>query len=704
MREIFKKILRPEKTLPWQRFSLLGFTLLLLLAMPLEGQGSAPDPEEEIDRVTFRDESVDQVLIFLERLTGRMLIRPEALPTPSITFDSRGPLKVEEAIEALETILRINGIGVSPMGDRFLKVVPLNRLMTEGVPIITESVQEMRPSGRIVSKMYQMNFLRPEEFVQKVSPLLTPNIGSIIVFEKANSLLITETVNNLQRLEALLEEFDRPRDQNLETRFFTIQNARASDVISRINALRQEPMQRILSSNTLIDSDERTNQVIVITDPRNMDYFENIIERMDVRSEPRTRNEVIFLKHAEASEVASLLSQLVSGQTAERDRVPETRNGRRNDQPERPTRPDETPETPSPEGNDGEPAEPQEPDTTLPEEIRDSAQEFVEEMSSEFSSLLTIIPDERSNAILVSGTRMDIEMIQQLIDKIDVLLAQVRIEVVIAEVTLSDRHSRGIDAISGIWDSEENNFEIDVDGRGFDFNVVRRPFAIEALLRTAQSDSNVNILSVPTIVTTHNREARIIVGQQRPVITASQTDGSVTTTVRSSIQFRDIGIQLSVLPRIAPDGMVEMEIEQRVESVVDNVTIDGNEQPIIGNREANSFVSVRDAETVVLGGLQSIEESDSGSRVAFLGSIPLVGNLFRGRTNEVNRTELLLFIRPHVIRNSEDADADASRMIERLSEPEALETFLQEGNFGLELGEDSDDDDANAPAPVRRRR
>ncbi|MCH8473936.1 MAG: hypothetical protein LAT55_01755 [Opitutales bacterium] len=703
MRENFKKILRPGKILPWQRFSLLGFTLLLLLSIPLEGQGSPPDPEEEIDRVVFRDESVDQVLVFLERLTGRMLIRPEALPTPNITFDSRGSLKVEEAIEALETILRINGIGVSPMGDRFLKVVPLNRLMTEGVPIITDSVREMRPSGRIVSKMYQMNFLRPEEFVQKVNSLLTPNIGSIIVFEKANSLLITETVNNLQRLEALLEEFDRPRDQNLETRFFTIQNARASDIISRINALRQEPMQRILSSNTLIDSDERTNQVIVITDPRNMDYFENIIDRIDVRSEPRTRNEVIFLKHAEATEVASLLSQLVSGQTAERDRVPETRNGRRNDRPERPD--PVTPETPESGGNDGEPAEPPAPENGLPPEIRDTAQDFVEEMSSEFSSLLTIIPDERSNAILVSGTRMDIEMIQQLIDKIDVLLAQVRIEVVIAEVTLSDRHSRGIDAISGIWNSEENNFEIDVDGRGFDFNVVRRPFAIEALLRTAQSDSNVNILSVPTIVTTHNREARIIVGQQRPVITASQTDGSVTTTVRSSIQFRDIGIQLSVLPRIAPDGMVEMEIEQRVESVVDNVTIDGNEQPIIGNREANSFVSVRDAETVVLGGLQSIEESDSGSRVAFLGSIPLVGNLFRGRTNEVNRTELLLFIRPHVIRNSEDADADASRMIKRLSEPEALEAFLQEGTFNLEPRENSDDEEeATAPSPLRRRR
>lgn len=673
--------------------------------------------EDVIDRIAMRDERVDQVLELLERLTGRAILRPPALPTPTITFDSQGPMSRDEFIEMLETLLSMNGIGVTPMGDSYLKVLPLNRMRTEAPQFITENARDLRPSGRVVAKIYRMNFLRPEEFIEKINPKLTPNLGAVTVFEKANSMMIIETVSNLQMIEFLLEEFDRPGDAFVETRFFEVKNARSADIIARLNALRQEPLQRLLSSNTLLDNDERTNQIIVVTDPRNMDYFADLISQMDRRTEPTTRNEVIFLKHAEASEVASLLTQLVSGQTAERNVASTRTNGTRRRTGEQPPTTPET--TNGSETGNGAPIE-----TTTPPEIVEQARDMVEELSSEFSNLLTILADERSNALIVSGTRNDIEIIELLIDKIDVLLAQVRIEVVIAEVTLSDRDARGIDTIALEFDRLDKLFNLGVSGPAFGVDINRdgarteplsnipedervttlfqRPFALEAVLEAARNNSNVNVLSVPTIVTTHNREADVRVGEQRPVVTGVTTDGTVTTTTRSQITFRDIGIELRVLPRIAPDGVVEMEITQIVDSVIGNITIDGNPNPIIGNREANSFVSVRSGETVVLGGLQSYEESDSKTRLALLGRIPVLGGLFGGRTKEMTRTELLLFIRPHVIRNTDEGNRDAMQMIERMKQRDQIQNFLESGLPVVPVA--AEEDDLPLPPAPRPRR
>ena len=692
------------------RFFRLLLILVVMLSptLPLAG-------DDVIERIAMRDERIDQVLELLERLTGRAILRPPALPTPTITFDSQGPMSRDEFVEMLETLLSMNGIGVTPMGDNYLKVVPLNRIRTEAPQFITENARDLRPSGRVVAKIYRMNFLRPEEFIEKINPKLTPNLGAITVFEKANAMMIIETVSNLQLIEFLLEEFDRPGDAFVETRFFEIKNARSADIIARLNALRQEPLQRLLSSNTLLDNDERTNQIIVVTDPRNMDYFADLIAQMDRRTEPTTRNEVIFLKHAEATEVASLLTQLVSGQTSERAT---DRRGRDNGATRRPGLDTSAPPVNGANGGEAPPIE-----TITPPEIIEQARDMVEELSSEFSNLLTILADERSNALIVSGTRNDIEIIEQLIAKIDVLLAQVRIEVVIAEVTLSERDARGIDTIAVEFDRLDKLFNIGVSGPAFGVDVNRdgprrepatsiitpapgggggngngddvviggngdgtdlisllqRPFALEMVLEAARNNSNVNVLSVPTIVTTHNREADVRVGEQRPVVTGVTTDGTVTTTTRSQITFRDIGIELRVLPRIAPDGVVEMEITQIVDSVIGNITIDGNPNPIIGNREANSFVSVRSGQTVVLGGLQSYEESDSRTRLALLGRLPILGGLFGGTTKEIVRTELLLFIRPHVIRTTTEAHEDAMQLIERMTQRDQIHNFLDTG-------------------------
>ena len=637
--------------------------------------GAEDEGEQVIDRIIFRDLALDQVLTFLERLTGRSVIRPQQLPSAAITFDSQRPLTVNEAILATETLLSINGITVVPLGEYFIKVIPAAQTQQHAPELIMDPALNLSPSGRVVSRLFQLEFLQIEEFSQRIQPILTPQIGNMIPFEKANSILVTETVSNMQRIETILAAVDRPVSTALETRFFNVSYAQAQDLVARLTNLTQTALQREISSNTVIVAEERTNQIIVITDPRNMDFFEEFIERVDIETDPRTRNEVIQLKHADAEEVASLLSQLVSqqlGQTAQQARP------RANGRPAQPQPAEPAPETP----DNGE-ARPQPEAETIPPEIQAIAEDMVEEMASEFSSLLTILSDERTNSLVVSGTVNDINLIEALVSKIDVLLAQVYIEVVIAEVSLSRDRARGIDSFGFEYtrggDAEFGFGAPGVDGRGFQFGFAGTltDYTIDGVIGIAQSKSEIDILSVPSISTTHNREARIIVGEARPIVTSSVQDTGVTG-FRSQVQFRDIGIELTVTPLIGIDGVIQLEIEQLVDNVVDQVEVGGNLQPVIGRKEATSFVSVADGDMVVLGGLQSEEARETHRRMAILGYIPLVGRLFSPTRVESQKTELLIFIRPTVLPAIEDTRLHARGLIDTMSQRDRINELMEQ--------------------------
>ena len=206
-------------------------------------------------------------------------------------------------------------------------------------------------------------------------------------------------------------------------------------------------------------------------------------------------------------------------------------------------------------------------------------------------------------------------------------------------------------------------------------------YSINTLLNTARRNTEVTILSTPTLVTTHNQEASINVAESRPVITATQSDNFGSPSLRSSVQFRDIGIELIVKPLIGPNGIIQMEIDQKVESVVDTVSIDGNDQPIIGKRQAKSFLSVADQELIVLGGLQQIDNTKIRGRMTFLGEIPLLGKLFRSRADEQTKRELLIFIRPEILLTTDDAYSNTLNNIERLSGSENIEGLLEKGKL-----------------------
>lgn len=641
--------------------SCIGCLLLLAAVLPLPAQPhlEAPAPDDLVGPIQMPGDSLDQMLALLERWTGRALLRPQNLPNLTLSLNLREKVTKQEAVQAIESLLNLNGIAVTPLGTRFLKVTPLAAAKSEAPEFIEGSTLGLPPSGRIASKLFQLEFLRVNEFMPQIAGLLNPAAGSPpIVFDRSNAALLTDSVSNLQRIETLVTRLDQPTLAGLQPKFYTLQSAKASEVVTKLRAVLSGPLQQQLGSATTYHPDDRTNQIVLITDPRQHTFFDKLIARLDVRADPNTRNEVIYLKHATAKDVASILSQLVSGQnTASRTADREAR-----------------PVAGAPVGDvnptGSEPARP-----ALPAAV--SGLNLALESSQQFSSLLTILPEERSNSIVVSGTLDDLRLINDLVAKIDILLAQVRIEVVIAEVTLSNNAASGISSLGLRIEADKLvGFAGAAAGISVTEAIITRgvvgsgPYDLAATigLTTTPRKSNVTILSQPNITTTHNRPGSIFVGESRPVISSYLPDGAgigtgIGTGYRSTVSSKDIGIGLEVTPLIGADGSVQLEIEQEVNDVLGDITIDGNPQPRIGRRTTKSFVSARSGEIIVLGGLQRTTQSKSTSR---LGPIPILGDLLGSRSRETTRTDLVFFLRPTVLTNTPADNAPAMKQIDDL--------------------------------------
>lgn len=644
-------------------------------AAPLPGQ--PPVDEEMIDGIKLTEATIDHVLMLLEDWTGRTVLRPQQLPTPTFAINIKRRLPKSEAIQAMETLLNLNGIGIIPVGDKFMKVVDLPRVRMEAPTMIDGSTLDLPPSGQVMSKLFQLEFQRVTEFLPQINMLLNGNIGGYVVFEKSNAALITDSVSTLQRIELLIKKLDQPLTTGMSPKFYQLRfGAKASDIVNKINAIVQGPLQNQLGAATKFSADDRTNQIVLLSDPRQYPFFDDLIEKLDVKADPNTRNEVIPLKHAASKDVATLLSNLISGQN---------KNSQAGGGSPRPN-PFMRPNGPQP----GQPPEAVAPQ--MPPGMGDLGVS-----TNEFSSLVNIQPDERSNSVVVSGTVDDIRLIKELVDKVDVLLPQVRIELLIAEVTLKNDEDTGIQALNlDVFGDRLVGFGGAVSGAAIgrtlgdkgpsglvqkwrNTNTGNTDLAGVIQLSRVQTKGRATILSAPSITTTHNKEGIIIVSTQVPTISGfvsdlssgtgtggTSTGGGSSAIGRTSVSEKDIGLTLSVKPLIGNDGSVQLEIKQELSEPAGTVLVDGNEQPIVSRRSTESFITAKSGEIIVLGGLQR----KTGSRNRFrLGPIPIIGDLLGGRTRSNERTDLVIFLRPQVLTG--DASLDNATADTRIKNMEA---------------------------------
>lgn len=696
--------------------------------LPVTPQQARPTGGEKQLQLNFRDSPLEQVLDMVAELLGKTIIKSPGI-SATITLKSQSRLTVEESLQAIEAVLAMNNITLVPMGEKFLRAVQTAQARQEGMEIVFATPEEgFNDTDKLISQVFTLSHVELEE-IQAVIQGLLHGYGKIQMLERANSLMITDTEANLARITELLEFLDQPVESKVETRIYNIHFAEASQIASMLNELiadsqakeekpqiavaEQQPQvptppgvirarqaqqaggeveaalqmaeRGIISGKVRIIADDRTNILFVISRTENFVFFDRIVEALDVQIDPAITVRVMALEYAKAEDIASILNEFIGAAASEK-------------------------EGGAPEGaSDTDGGATDSRSQALRDFIRTRTQqraaapaaagEVTETSIGRLSPETKILADKRTNAILMMGKLKDLSILEDLVDHLDIMLAQVVIEAVIIEVALGDDVRSGVAwlqksmavyneqnvgpgggitlrdpvasyaggtslGVGALRDAatlgKPEDGEIALIPGGLTWFTSLYDFNIDAIIRLAQSSRNAEILSTPVIVTTDNTEAKIIASTQRPVVTTtSTTDGG---SVRSSYEYRDIGINLTVTPRVNPQRVVVMEVNQTADDVAGEVEIDGNLVPEITKRELNATVSVEDRGTIVLGGLILSRNAVTETKVPLLGDIPVLGNLFKFKTKNVQRSELVVLLTPYVLLTPAEARAESTRL------------------------------------------
>lgn len=668
-------------------------------ATPAASKGPSPvapaPAKETIGIIDFQGTPVQAVLEYYSHLTKRSIISAPNL-AGVIYFRSQTDLTRDEAIEALDTVLALNGIAAVPLGEKFLKVVQIATAKQEGVGVEPE-LRPLPPADTLVTQIIGLKFAEVGDVAGALQPYMHA-YGQLVQLPKSNALLITDTGANINQMLEILKYVDQPSALRMQTKVYILQHAKAADVLARLQSIISETQQlggraaapqqpvrvpprpgqptapgttpageeSVIEGKVVLTSDERTNKLIILSRPSNFDFFDRLIGELDAKVEPDVLIKVFNLDYAPAEDVASLINALVTGGTLAVTRRPSTGQAGRTSVTTPPPAP-----TPVAVGGGGGAGA--------------TAGGFLQ-----FAEGVRILPDPRTNSMLVMATKEDMARIEELIKSVDTPVAQVLIEVVIAEVSLDNNLDVEVSAFKRPFQEGQvkqaggyvNKTPTPQDiittvlgsntiqaaalpAGGLTWFLSFQNWKLDAVIRAMSSSTRFKVLSTPIIQTMHNQEADILVGESRPVpvSTVSSVVGSTGTLatgqLNSNIEYKDIAIELKVTPRINPGGYVTMDIEQKVNDVGGQVSFNGTDIPIITKREAKSMVIVKDQGTIVLGGLIKENKTIIESKVPFLGDIPFFGTAFKGKSTTKTRNELILFIRPTVLRNQAEAVAEA---------------------------------------------
>lgn len=643
------------------------FALAALGASTLDAQvapapAPAAAPEGDIP-VVLVDESAPQVVALLEKLTGRMALRGGDLPPVKINFNPGRRLTEAQAITALESILALNGIAVIPEGDSFLKVVLAVRgrdAAAESPQLYIDSVAALPTSERMVARLFSLKNIPVATLEPTVKTMVNQlRGGNYSVIPGANAILVTDSLASVKSIEAVVDRLDRPN----KVLFIPLVNTRSTDVVKQLKALQAGGLKTGFAGDVSFEGGDAGNRVVVVTNPANETRIREIIAGIDADNAPVTRTEVVRLEHGDAAAAVSLIQNVVTGTSGSVGQKNESTFQAQGAQVTGTSR--QNTQTQAQRLNQNQ----QQQQNRNPQQTAANAED-----ASAFSGTFTANADLRSNAVVLFGTERDIKQAKTLIASVDAKLPEVLIEVMVMEVTLGTGYANGLDQIGlGIYSGTQgisggrHNGDYNVRGNTpnlpnstvapLSIGASIKDFSLEAVINKVRNDTSVKFLSSPTVRTTHNGKAVVVVSTQQPIVngsTSTPTNNGVTTT--SSVDYKDIGLELDIVPRIGANGSVEMDIQQSVKSIIGTTTINGDQQPIISNRAANSYLTAENNETIVLAGLQSVNETKTKGKLFLLGYIPWLGDwLFSPETTDTKKTELIILLKPHVI-----TDADSN--------------------------------------------
>jgi general secretion pathway protein D len=615
----------------------------------LDADAFAQTPDTSVS-LNFVNADIESVAKAVSEITGRnFIIDPRVKGT--INIISQRPIARDQVYPTFLAALRLQGFAAVESGP-VVKIVPEAEAKTNATP----SGSKVTASGdRLVTQVIPLRYESATQVVTALRPLITAN-NTIAALPGTNTLVITDYADNLKRLQRVIEAVDQPVAGDAVV--IPLHHASALDLVTMLNRLvgeagtpAGEAIQRIG-----VVADARTNSIVVRTDsPARLARVRSLIAQLDVPTGSAGNINILYLKNADAVRVAQTLRASLTGEGGGPVAA--------------------TPMTPLASGSGG-------PGGGSPATTPLSTSGPASSGSSSFSANgVTIQADPASNSLIITAPEALYNNIRAIVEKLDVRRAQVYVEALVVEVTADKAAEFGIQwqvfdgvnhsntqGIGGtnfgargsgtnIIDATQNIGSV---GNGLNIGIVHGQITIPGLgtitnlgllARALETGANANILSTPNLLTLDNEEARIVIGQNVPFITGqyAQTGTQATPTPFQTIERKDVGLTLRVRPQITEGGTVRMQIYQEVSSVQDTTNPAG---VITNKRSLESTVLVDDAQIVVLGGLIQDSYNNSDQKVPVLGDVPGIGPLFRYENRKRTKTNLMVFLRPYVIRGA----------------------------------------------------
>ena len=470
-----------------------------------------------------------------------------------------------------------------------------------------------------------------------------------------NSIVVSASQENLNLIRELIEKLDKPVTDQAETRIFILEHADSSELADKLNQAFQPSTSRYSTQTGFgrtrfgrgggfmppqanqtqttsegdsilglpevsVVGDERTNSLIVTTTSQQMESMGQLIKQLDRDVADYEQDTIVIsLENAEAANMEQVLSELFETTTFEQRRGRTTTSARGG--------------------------------------VMGTAAETIETARG-LAGNVKVVAEETTNSLIITTYKRNFPAVEKLIKELDVMLPQVLIEVKIVEITLDDDTKFGVE---WMWEhttsvgsrkylkSGSTAFGLADEVFGMKYGILGE--TLETLLMALEKNTKVNILSTPRILTLDNHEAVINIGQEVPYLESTQE--TATGGVLTSYDFRDVGVILTVLPRINKSETVTMDVNQQINSLIEFTLFNA---PVITKREAVASVTVKDGQTMIIGGIIQDNKTETIHKVPILGSIPFIGGLFRRQESKIEKTELMVFITPHIVRNPEEAD------------------------------------------------
>jgi general secretion pathway protein D len=589
----------------------------------------------------------------------------------TVTIRTSQPLDAASVIPILEDVLSMNGAALIKSGETY-QIIPV----------------EGATAGFRVEPGYGIHII-PLKYasVAAVRGILEPYVppGRVLRTDTArNVLLFTGTNAEARELEELVRVFDVDWMTGMSFAIYPLQSAEARTVAQELDRVFGQDFEGPLAGIVQFVPIERQNAILVITaQPAYLDKAATWIERLDQGLEGEgQRAYVYWVQNGNAKNLAAVLSDVYGGGRtsalppaslapglvpAEITSYPDAARAALTTE----SLPDlATAET---EETAGEPAPAQQSVAAPPEPRSEEGIPFGGGANTR------IVADERNNALLIMATPSQYRRVLATLRQLDVVPLQVLIEATIAEVTLNDELKYGLQWFFNLGNS---TFTLSQAASGLinpvfpGFNYIFSSDDARVVLSALTSVTDVRVISAPQLLVLDNEEARLQVGDQVPVVTQQATsvvdpDAPLVNTV----EYRDTGVILEVIPHVNASGLVTLEIIQEVSDVAETIT-SGIDSPTIQQRQITSTVAVQTGETVALGGLIRDRHTEGVTGIPLLSEVPIVGNLFKTTTNNDDRTELLVLLTPRVIRNAQDARALTEELRRRIPSVTVLEQRL----------------------------